>query len=85
MSDTPRTNNETGVGQGKAGRCYVSINFARQLERELAETATELQTLRTANAGLIEKVQRLQEAGDGLICNPQEEDIERWNQAKGQP
>jgi predicted aldo/keto reductase-like oxidoreductase len=47
MSDTPRTD-EAQFGTGR-----VSVDFARQLERELA----------AANA----KVKRLEEAGDWLI------------------
>ena len=36
MSKTPRTDNESLSGQGKPGRSYVSVNFARKLELELA-------------------------------------------------
>ena len=52
MSDTPRTDVESKCGQGVRGRCYVSVNFSMQLERELQE----------AN----ERLKRLEEAGNRM-------------------
>ncbi len=45
MSDTPRTDNESLCGNGMRGRTWVSVNFARQLERELNEANKRIKEL----------------------------------------
>lgn len=51
------------------------------------DAAMELEALRTANAGLVERVKRLEIAGDTLatvtIRNGRSHD--QWHEAKGQP
>lgn len=55
--------------------------------------AMELEALRTANAGLVEKVKRLEEAGDATAIHAGlpylmpggQEAVRRWKEAKGQP
>lgn len=57
------------------------------------EAAMELEALRTANAGLVEKVKRLEEVGDGLAEIAGKfghglfvhERKDAWKEAKGQP
>lgn len=64
MSDTPRTDARVRMMIDNDISPEGLEHFARDLERELAETATEMQTLRTANAGLVEKVSETQAALD---------------------
>ena len=45
VSDTPRTDVESKCGQGVRGRCYVSVNFSMQLERELQEAQERIRML----------------------------------------
>jgi len=45
VSDTPRTDVESKCGQGVRGRCYVSVNFSMQLERELQEAQERIRLL----------------------------------------
>jgi hypothetical protein len=54
----------------------------------------EVATLRTANAGLVEKVKRLEEAGDVLAMRhtlvpttypTAQANVAEWTKAKGQP
>ena len=57
------------------------------------DAAMELEALRTANAGLVEKVRRLEEVGDGLAEIAGKfghglfvhERRDAWKEAKGQP
>lgn len=70
MSDTPRTDAQNPITPSEVDDVWiynapmVNADFARQLERELAAAAIELRTLRTANAGLLEKVAETQAALD---------------------
>ena len=48
MSDTPRTDNESLCGNGMRGRTWVSVNFARQLERELNAANEHIKNLESA-------------------------------------
>ena len=64
-----------------------------ELIKAREKVEAEIQTLRTANAGLVEKVKRLEEVGDGLAEIAGKfghglfvhERKDAWNQAKGQP
>lgn len=62
MSDTPKTDAHVRMMIKNDISPEGLEYFARDLERELAAAAIEMQTLRTANAGLVEKVRRLEEA-----------------------
>ena len=67
MSETPRTDANLGKHLTRTGFPVVDPMFARQLERELCAAEMELEVLRTANAGLMEKVKRLETAGNDLV------------------
>lgn len=63
-------------------------------EAERERLAMEVATLRTANAGLVEKVKRLEEAGDVLAMRhtlvpttypTAQANVAEWTKAKGQP
>lgn len=48
--------------------------------------AMELEALRTANAGLVERVKRLEAAGNAMAAyDPETVFADDWNRAKGQP
>ena len=49
------------------------------------DAAMELEALRTANAGLVERVKRLEEAGDSCCIYGPESVLNEWRKAKGQP
>jgi hypothetical protein len=61
MSDTPRTDEAEirCIDEPVEGLGMVEVDFARQLERELAAVTAERDRLR-------ERVERLEEAGDNL-------------------
>jgi hypothetical protein len=81
MSDTPRT------GDAQFGTGRVSVDFARQLERELdAANAIirQQQLLDEENLRLKERIKRLEEAGD-VLANTQTYDLletVNWRKAK---
>ena len=60
--------------------------------RQRDQLATEIQTLRTANAALVERVKRLEKAGDQMaawLCQPRNLGAvpfmaDEWEEAKGQ-
>ncbi len=60
MSDTPRTDNESLSGQGKSGRSYVSVNFTRQLERELNAANERIKQIEADAHKSTQKIQRLE-------------------------
>ena len=62
MVDTPRT------GEAQFGTGRVSVDFARQLEREL----------NAAN----DRIKRLEEAGDAMFLRSTRVGREIWNKAK---
>lgn len=80
MSDTPRTNSQSGWGMTYRGRSsseelyvdprgpFVHSQFARQLEREL----------NAAN----ERIKRLEEAGDAMFIRSTRVGREIWTKAK---
>ena len=84
MVDTPRTD-EAQFGTGR-----VSVDFARQLERELNAANVEIEEKRkdvvwlaTEKAKLENYVMRLEEAGHELLYdNDNMENINRWHKAK---
>jgi hypothetical protein len=80
MSDTPRT------GDAQFGTGRVSVDFARQLERELnAANAIirQQQLLDEENLRLQERIKRMEEAGDEAICPIEYASRARiWTEAK---
>jgi hypothetical protein len=80
VSDTPRTNSQSGWGMTYRGRSsseelyvdprgpFVHSQFARQLEREL----------NAAN----ERIKRLEEAGDAMFIRSTRVGREIWTKAK---
>jgi hypothetical protein len=85
MSDTPRT------GEAQFGTGRVSVDFARQLERELnAANAIirQQQLLDEENLRLQERIKRLEEAGDAMVSHAKALGmdgtglVQRWNKAK---
>lgn len=61
-----------------------------QLDAIIAETLRglhmEINALRTANAGLVEKVKRLEAAGNAMAAyDPDTVFADDWNRVKGQP
>lgn len=64
-----------------------------ELIKAREKVEAEIQTIRTANAGLVDRVKRLEKAGDRLAdwlrcdTNPSavKWSIDQWEQAKGQP
>ena len=71
----------------KTLRDTLAIDDGRDCLEEVFQMRNEVQALRTANAGLVEKVKRLEIAGDTLatvtIRNGRSHD--QWHEAKGQP
>jgi hypothetical protein len=81
MSDTPRT------GDAQFGTGRVSVDFARQLERELnAANAIirQQQLLDEENLRLKERIKRLEEAGDAMINEEYNKPrhVEQWRKVK---
>ena len=87
MSETPRTD-EAQFGTGR-----VSVDFARQLERELNAANAEIEEKRkdivylaTEKAKLENYVMRLEEAGDAAIHEAghgrEHDALEIWTKAK---
>ena len=80
MSDTPRTD-EAQFGTGR-----VSVDFARQLERELNSANTiirQQQLLDEENLRLQDRIKRLEEAGDEILRDNEDmANINRWHKAK---
>jgi len=62
----------------------IPVGSPELLEAKLAVEA-EIDTLRTANAGLVERVKRLEEAGDSCCIYGPESVLDEWRKAKGQP
>lgn len=54
------------------GTCQAFAESRKPLDAERDQLATELQTLRTANAALVERVKRLEEVAD-IMANAYEE------------
>lgn len=79
MVETPRTDAEscgTEVLEHRAHGDYVTVNFARQLERELQDANRRVEELE-------EYARKLEEAGDLMhwyCADPDAVDV--WNQAK---
>ncbi len=62
MSDTPRTDaNSLTMGEGRNFAVVVEIDFARDLERELAVALQDAQTLRNLRADLNERIEEMRE------------------------
>ena len=72
---------------------FQEVNTARMVRAWPDDAAMELEALRAANAGLVEKVKRLEEVGDGLAEIAGKfghglfvhERRDAWKEAKGQP
>ena len=80
ISDTPRTD-EAQFGTGR-----VSVDFARQLERELNAANDMFRKLNIHALNLVDRIKRLEEAGDALCAAAAfmgwHMEIEKWNKAK---
>jgi len=64
------------------------LKYAIRAREESRKLEMEVEALRTANAALVERVKRLEEAGDVMAYNENAEFgelVARWNAAKGQP
>ena len=90
MSDTPRTDNESLSGQGKSGRSYVSVNFTRQLERELNAANDRIKQIEADKVNLMEtrrdreeRIKRLEKLGDEMeLWCVNEKVSEAWKEAR---
>ena len=69
MSNHPRTDIETGAGNGKGGRCYVSVNFACRIEKELNEALEMVIRLQESLRPLVamwKKHEQIVKSGKGI-------------------
>lgn len=62
-----------------------SLKYAIRAREEAEKMEAEIQTLRTANAALVERVKRLEEAGDVMATRAPLDRVMTWANAKGQP
>lgn len=61
------------------------LKYAIRAREEARKLEMEVETLRTANAALVERVKRLEEAGDIMAAWAPLDRVITWTNAKGQP